>query len=136
MRYINVRALFSMRGKEFDPSSTRLHRNLDKSIDNKALHDTFSAFGKILSCKVATDASGASRGFGFVHFEADEAATLAIEKVNGMMIEDKIVFVGHFQKRGDRPSTKEVFSNVYVKVGYWAWSWDEHRHLQVHGLVM
>ncbi|KAF2309789.1 hypothetical protein GH714_005105 [Hevea brasiliensis] len=33
-------------------------KNLDKAIDHKALHDTFSSFGNILSCKVATDASG------------------------------------------------------------------------------
>jgi len=27
-------------------------KNPDKSIDNKAIHDTFSTFGNILSCKV------------------------------------------------------------------------------------
>lgn len=90
-------------------------QNLDKSIDNKALHDTFSAFGKILSCKVATDANGQSKGYGFVHFETDAAAQIAIDKVDGMMIEDKIVYVGPFQKRGDRPAGKEVFNNVYIK---------------------
>lgn len=56
-------------------------QNLDKSIDNKALHDTFSAFGNILSSKVALDAAGQSKGYGFVHYELDEAANLAIEKV-------------------------------------------------------
>ena len=56
-------------------------KNLDKSIDHKALHDTFSAFGNILSCKVVQDINGQSKGYGFVHFDKDEAAALAIEKV-------------------------------------------------------
>merc|ERR1711991_557806 len=54
-------------------------KNLDKSIEHKALCDTFSAFGNILSCKVALDKEGNSRGFGFVHYENPEAADAAIE---------------------------------------------------------
>ena len=46
--------------------------------------------GKILSCKVAMQ-DGKSRGYGFVHFETDEAANLAIEKMNGTEIKSKIM---------------------------------------------
>uniref|UniRef100_A0AAZ3QPX7 PABP n=1 Tax=Oncorhynchus tshawytscha TaxID=74940 RepID=A0AAZ3QPX7_ONCTS len=76
-------------------------KNLDKSIDNKALYDTFSAFGNILSCKVVCDENG-SKGYGFVHFETQEAAERAIEKMNGMLLNDRKVYVGRAQKKGER----------------------------------
>lgn len=93
-------------------------KNLDKSIDNKALYDTFSAFGNILSCKIAMDEHG-SKGYGFVHFETEEAARSSIEKVNGMLLNGKKVFVGRFMTRRERidmmGDRAKKFTNVYVK---------------------
>lgn len=94
-------------------------KNLDVAIDNKALHDTFAAFGNILSCKVAQDEHGNSKGYGFVHYETDEAASQAIKHVNGMLLNEKKVYVGHHIPKKDRQSKfeemKANFTNVYVK---------------------
>ncbi|KAL7924695.1 hypothetical protein ACQKWADRAFT_285703 [Trichoderma austrokoningii] len=94
-------------------------KNLDVAIDNKALHDTFAAFGNILSCKVAQDETGASKGYGFVHYETDEAAAQAIKHVNGMLLNEKKVYVGYHIPKKDRQSKfeemKANFTNVYVK---------------------
>merc|ERR1719356_819746 len=91
-------------------------KNLDKNIDNKALYDTFSLFGNILSCKVASDLSGKSHGYGFVHYETEEAAKQAIERVNGMQIGEKTVEVTAFEKRGDRVRPEVTnYTNVYCK---------------------
>lgn len=94
-------------------------KNLHPAIDNKALHDTFSAFGKISSCKVATDDLGNSKCFGFVHYETPEAATAAIENVNGMLLNDREVFVGKHVSKKDRESKfeemKANFTNIYAK---------------------
>ncbi|KAE9447157.1 hypothetical protein C3L33_20928, partial [Rhododendron williamsianum] len=92
-------------------------KNLDKAIDHKALHDTFSSFGNILSCKVATDSSGQSKGYGFVQYDSDEAAQKAIEKLNGMLLNDKQVYVGPFLRKQEREmaSDKAKFTNVFVK---------------------
>lgn len=87
-------------------------KNLDKSIDNKQLFDTFSSFGKILSCKVMTD-GGVSRGFGFIHYEKQEEADLAILKVNNMILGTKQVYVGPFIPK--KHPTVTQFTNVYVK---------------------
>ncbi|KAL7601791.1 hypothetical protein Lser_V15G24641 [Lactuca serriola] len=92
-------------------------KNLDKAIDQKALHDTFSTFGNILSCKIATDMTGQSKGYGFVQYDTEEAAQQAIEKLNGMLLNDKQVFVGPFLRKQERELAvdKSKFTNVFVK---------------------
>ncbi|KZV41171.1 polyadenylate-binding protein 8-like [Dorcoceras hygrometricum] len=94
-----------------------LNFNLDKEIDHKALHDTFSSFGNILSCKIATNASGQSMGYGFVQYASDESAQKAIEKLNGMLLNGKQVYVGPFLRKQERELSvdKTVFTNVFVK---------------------
>ncbi|OIW07812.1 hypothetical protein TanjilG_32004 [Lupinus angustifolius] len=92
-------------------------KNLSTSIDNKGFHDTFASFGNILSCKLAVDSSGQSKGYGFVQFDNDESAQTAINKLNGMLLNDKKVYVGLFVRRQERsPSNgSPKFTNVYVK---------------------
>merc|ERR1711992_310533 len=116
-----IRIMWSQR----DPSLRRsgvgnvFIKNLDKSIDNKQMYDTFSSFGNILSCKVAQDAEGNSKGYGFVHFETDDACQFAIQETNGMLLFDKKVFVGRFVPRKEREKElgekAKKFTNVYVK---------------------
>jgi polyadenylate-binding protein len=103
-------------------------KNLDKTIDNKQLYDTFSAFGNILSCKVCVNkvqtpgeefAQPESKGYGFVHFETEEAANKAVEKVNGKLLKEKKVFVGRFKSRNERireyGDRAKQFTNVFLK---------------------
>lgn len=90
-------------------------KNLDPSIDHKALYDTFSMFGNILSCKVAMGPNGESLGYGFVHYETEESANKAIEKVDGMVISGSHVQVARWKPRSERSGDVNKFTNVYVK---------------------
>ncbi|XP_033120467.1 polyadenylate-binding protein 4-like isoform X2 [Anneissia japonica] len=94
-------------------------KNLDKSIDNKTLHDTFSAFGNILSCKIQCNENNESKGYGFVHFETEDAASEAISKVNGMLLNGKKVYVGDFISHKDRDAEMgdkmKSYTNLFVK---------------------
>ncbi|KAF4380837.1 hypothetical protein F8388_017191 [Cannabis sativa] len=114
-----IRIMYSNRDPSIRKSGTGniFVKNLDKGIDNKALHETFSTFGNILSCKIATDVSGQSKGYGFVQFDTEEAAQSAIEKLNGMLLNDKQVFVGPFVRKEEREfgAEKVKFNNIYVK---------------------
>ncbi|ALC42358.1 CG4612 [Drosophila busckii] len=99
------------------PDSGKIYiKNLERSIDNKAVYETFSVFGNILNCNVAKDEDGNSRGYGFVHFDTEDAARAAIEKVNGVLCNNQKVHVVKFIPRRDREQEKAThFKNLYVK---------------------
>jgi len=91
-------------------------KNLDTSTGHKELYDHFSEFGSILSCKVALNETGQSKGYGFVHYENEKSAKDAIDKVNQTKIGSKEVYVGLFIPRKMRAqATEQSWTNVYVK---------------------
>ncbi|CAG11304.1 unnamed protein product, partial [Tetraodon nigroviridis] len=74
--------------------------------------------GRTALFQVVCDERG-SKGYGFVHFETEEAANRAIETMNGMLLNDRKVFVGNFKSRKEREeelgSKALKFTNVYIK---------------------
>jgi len=91
-------------------------KNLAKTIDNKQLYDTFSMFGNILSCKVAMNSKGEALGYGFVHYETEQAATSAIQRVDGKVIAGQKVVVNAFKSKSERSASKTpAFTNIYCK---------------------
>ncbi|CAA7018669.1 unnamed protein product [Microthlaspi erraticum] len=111
-----MRIMFS----NHDPSMRRSGRgnvfvkNLDKSFDNKQLFDLFSSFGSVLSCKVARDAYGVSKGYGFVQFESESSLISAVKTLNGSFVGEQYLHVCPFVSRRQWDASP-VFTNVYVK---------------------
>nr|XP_010923280.1 polyadenylate-binding protein 7 isoform X2 [Elaeis guineensis] len=92
-------------------------KNLSDSIDNAKLYKVFEKFGTILSCKVAADHDGKSKGYGFVQFDEQGSADSAIEKLNGSTVEGKQIYVGNFIKKSERVvlSPEAKYTNLYMK---------------------
>jgi polyadenylate-binding protein len=102
-----------------NPVSNLFVKNLPENMDSKGLYDMFSAYGEILSCKVALNSKMESKRFGFVHYASEDSATKAIDAI----APDSGLNVQKFQRRGDRAS--KSFTNLYVKNV--PQDWDETR---------
>ncbi|KAJ8908395.1 hypothetical protein NDN08_005104 [Rhodosorus marinus] len=77
--------------------------NLDPDVDEKTLHDTFSAFGLIIETPhiMRDPETGNSQGYGFVKFNSFEASDAAIEAMNGGFIMNRSIVVQYaFKKDG------------------------------------
>ncbi|KQK17859.2 hypothetical protein BRADI_1g37200v3 [Brachypodium distachyon] len=117
----SIRVMFSNR----DPTLRRsgaanlFIKNLEPNIVAKSLHQMFSRFGIILSCKVATDLNGKSKGYGFVQFVSEESAKDAMNALNGKLANGngKQLYVDLFIRREERQHIggASKFTNVYTK---------------------
>lgn len=74
----------------------------------------FVKYGAVVSSKIRKDASGESKGFGYVQFEEEECAKKAIQELNGVSVHGKELYVGLFLSKEERQKD-DMFTNVYVK---------------------
>jgi len=77
-------------------------KNLSPDVDDGKLTEMFINFGSITSAKVMKEASGKSRGFGFVAFEKKEAATRAIHEMTNTLHHGKPLYVSRAQTKAFR----------------------------------
>jgi len=92
-------------------------KNIDASVTSRDLLDTFSQFGNILSCKVATTEDGKSKGFGFVQYQTLEEAEKAVKCTNGQKLtptQSLALVVAHYVPAEKRQAGRS-FTNVLVK---------------------
>jgi len=96
--------------KQLDVGANLFIGNLDESVDERLLYDTFSAFGVMATtAKIARDtATGVSKGYGFVSYTDFESSDAAIESMNGQFLMNKAIAVQYaFKKdgKGERHGT-------------------------------
>uniref|UniRef100_A0A8D8GH90 Polyadenylate-binding protein n=1 Tax=Culex pipiens TaxID=7175 RepID=A0A8D8GH90_CULPI len=99
-----------------------LVKNLDETMDNQAVCDMFSSVGNVLSCKVALDMQGCSKGYAFVYFYATSSAHSAIDRVNGLAVNGSSLAVSplftklHVKNFGDR-LTQATLQELFAPYG-------------------
>jgi len=74
--------------------------NLDFKVNENDLEGIFNDYGTVSSAKIITDKySGRSKGFGFVEMEDNEAATKAINELNGAKFRNREMVVNEARPR-------------------------------------
>jgi RNA-binding proteins (RRM domain) len=77
--------------------------NLSFGTQGDSLQDLFEEYGEVSSAKIITDReTGRSRGFGFVEMPSDEDGQNAIDKLNNVEFEGKVISVNVARPRENR----------------------------------
>jgi cold-inducible RNA-binding protein len=77
--------------------------NLSYNTQEDDLREAFSKIGEVVSATLITDqASGRSKGFGFVEMATDEDAAKAISTLNGTSFMDRTITVNEAKPKTER----------------------------------
>lgn len=75
---------------------------LSLQMASSQLENLFTPYGSVSSCKVIMDReTGRSRGFGFIEMPDAGAATEAMSKLNGQVIEGKALSVNEARPKNN-----------------------------------
>ncbi|KAK1400721.1 Polyadenylate-binding protein 3-like [Heracleum sosnowskyi] len=72
------------------------------TVSDEEFRNMFEKFGLITSAVVMKDADGKSRCFGFVNFQNFDNAAAAVENMNGVSCNEKVLYVGKAQRKSER----------------------------------
>ncbi len=68
--------------------------SLNFKTTNDGLRDHFSQIGNVTSATILMDKmTGRSKGYGFVEFSSEEEARAAVDKLNGVELDGRALFV-------------------------------------------
>jgi cold-inducible RNA-binding protein len=77
--------------------------NLSYNTQEEDLREAFSKIGEVVSATLITDqASGRSKGFGFVEMATEEDAAKAISTLNGTSFMDRTITVNEAKPKTER----------------------------------
>ena len=79
--------------------------NLSWNTNSDSLQELFSQYGEVTSAYIINDReTGRSRGFGFVEMPNDTEGRKAIDELNGVEYDQKVISVSVARPRTERPS--------------------------------
>jgi RNA recognition motif-containing protein len=89
--------------------------NLDNGIESEELKSLFTPFGEVTSAEIVKDVfTGASRGFGYVEMEEEEAANKAIAELNQSVVHTLVITVEQAPVRKAQQGSYKVGNGVNV----------------------
>lgn len=107
-----IRICFKRNVSELKQNANVFVKSLSLETTAKELDQAGQPFGKVVSCIVRIDDNGRSLGYGYIQYEEEANAKVAIEKLNGSTLNGSVINVSQFVPSKNRPVNK---NNIFLK---------------------